>query len=169
MTALLQRAQAKPAAFWELPPMAASDLIFVLWLLHLQPQNAASVATRVRLPEDLKAAIVSANRLRTEKDLGRLKPSQLVARLEREPMLALYALSIAIGNSAPSKRLELFAKKLRSVHPRTDGKTLQSAGLKPGPAYKQILLRLRAAWLDGEIRNARQEQVLLESLLREYR
>lgn len=169
LAALLKRGQAKPAAFWELPEFATSDLAFVLWLLHLRPVDAAAVATRLRLSEDLKAAIVSASRLRMEKRLVRIKPSQLVTRLEREPVLALYALGIATRGSALSRRLEAFAQKLRHIQPRTNGNALQHAGLKPGPAYKHILSRLRAAWLDGEIRTRRQEQALLEQLLHEHR
>lgn len=168
LPALLKRTHAKTAAFWDLPPFSPSDLAFVLWLLHLEPESAGAVAERIRLPEYLKSIVVSASRLRLDRRVAKMAPSALVARLEKEPMLAIYALHIAYRGSALSKRLEAFARKLRHIYPHTDGNTLQRAGLEPGPAYKQILTRLRAAWLDGEVRNARQERALLEGLLREY-
>lgn len=167
--AFFNRAQRKPPTYWDLPLLEPGDLRFVIWLMHLPQDRAAPVATRLRLSENLKDAVVSASRLQREKDLVGLTPSKLVARLEKQPMLALYALHLAAQGTVLSRRLEAYAKKLRHVQARTDGNALQRAGLKPGPAYKLTLARLRAAWLDGEVRTAQQERALLEELLDEYR
>ena len=64
--------------------------------------------------------------------------------------------------------LQKYALKWRHISAHTNGYMLQQLGLKPGPAYKRILDRLRAARLDGEVRTVEQEKALLERLLREY-
>lgn len=49
--------------------------------------------------------------------------------------------------------------------PLTTGYDLQALGIPPGPVYRQVLSRLRDAWLDGEVSTADQEQNLLHTLL----
>ncbi len=51
------------------------------------------------------------------------------------------------------------------VKPFTNGEDLLQRGLKPGPNYKWILSRLRAAWLNEEITTVEQELLLLETVL----
>jgi tRNA nucleotidyltransferase (CCA-adding enzyme) len=41
--------------------------------------------------------------------------------------------------------------------------------LPPSPAYKEILWRLRAAWLDGQVKNDEEERRLMEKLVEEAR
>jgi len=43
---------------------------------------------------------------------------------------------------------------------------LKKRGLKPGPKYAEILRRLRAAWLDGEVKTEEEEEKLLSNLIR---
>jgi tRNA nucleotidyltransferase (CCA-adding enzyme) len=58
-------------------------------------------------------------------------------------------------------------KDWRWVKPVTTGDDLKVRGLKPGPAYAQILQRLRKAWLDDEIKSYTDELALLETLIKE--
>jgi tRNA nucleotidyltransferase (CCA-adding enzyme) len=51
------------------------------------------------------------------------------------------------------------------VRSHTNGHSLRALGLEPGPQYRRILERLRAAWLDGEVSSAEQEDALLRILL----
>lgn len=156
----------KPASYWELPDFTESHLAFVLWLMFLSPRTAASIAERLRFETPLRTAIVSAAQLRVEvRMLVSLPPSQLVAGLEREPMLAVYALFLMHEGKALGKKLDQFARRLRHVRPHINGNELRKLGVPPGPTYKKILARLRAARLDGEVRTARQERALLETLL----
>jgi hypothetical protein len=41
-------------------------------------------------------------------------------------------------------------------------------GLRPSPAYGQILSALRSAWLDGDIQTYEEEQALLNQLISQY-
>jgi tRNA nucleotidyltransferase (CCA-adding enzyme) len=53
------------------------------------------------------------------------------------------------------------------VQSTVDGERLRELGLAPGPAYKEILGALRAAWLDGELDSTDDEQLMLTSLVKE--
>jgi hypothetical protein len=41
----------------------------------------------------------------------------------------------------------------------------RARGLEPGPKFKEIFTRLRAAWLDGEVGSEEEEVKLLGTLL----
>jgi tRNA nucleotidyltransferase (CCA-adding enzyme) len=61
--------------------------------------------------------------------------------------------------------LNQYLTEWRHIKPYTTGYTLQQRGLEPGPRYKEILSRLRAAWLDGEVQNEEEELKLLGDFL----
>jgi tRNA nucleotidyltransferase (CCA-adding enzyme) len=46
-----------------------------------------------------------------------------------------------------------------------DGHTLKALGLPPGPVYRQVLARLRAAWLDGQVESPQEEELLLKKII----
>jgi hypothetical protein len=54
----------------------------------------------------------------------------------------------------------------RKVQPVTSGDDLRARGLPPGPRYRELLTRLRNAWLDGEVHSAAEELALLDELLK---
>lgn len=169
VSALFKKARLVPAAFWELSPEAHARLPFVLWLMHLPFAKVELIVERLRFDKELATAALAAARLRpTLSALRKVSASELTARLEKQPLLAVYALYLCEPSSATRKTLLTFASKLRFVQPRTTGETLQHRGLKPGPMYKTILDALRAAWLDGKVTTTKQEQALLKKLLDEY-
>lgn len=157
-------------ASWNLGAFVPSDLGFILWLMDVAPADIADIAKRLSFRADLREAIIAAAQLQTMKTKLRTLPvSKMVELLEKMSTLAVYAVYLPNQGSVVAERLKLYVSKWRKIHPHTDGNTLRKLGLKPGPTYKRILSRLRAAWLDGEIRSANQEQVLLEKLLNEHR
>ncbi len=169
--ALLAKADNKPPPkIWSLTESSAANLSFVSWFLHLPPKVVDRITTRLRFTADLHSAVVAAPRLLAEsKNLRPLPPSRLVARLEKEPILAIYALFLEYKGKPLAKVLQNYAKLWRHIQPHADGNTLRKKGLRPGPAYKQILSQLRAARLDGKVRTAKQESALLEKLINERR
>jgi tRNA nucleotidyltransferase (CCA-adding enzyme) len=153
---------------WGLEIDAQRRLAFVLWLMFLPAIAAEQIADRLRFDGELSAAVIFAARLRPElAKLGKLKPSEFVARIEKQPLLALYALFLIARGTPAASKLSRFAREWRYIQPRTDGEALRKMGLKPGPIYKTLLGRLRSAWLDGSVRTAKQESVLLKQLLDE--
>jgi tRNA nucleotidyltransferase (CCA-adding enzyme) len=65
--------------------------------------------------------------------------------------------------------LRLYVTKWSDVEPITTGDDLRKMGLKPSPAYGQILDALRDAWLDGEIDTVEEEKQLLAELISEIK
>jgi tRNA nucleotidyltransferase (CCA-adding enzyme) len=159
-----------PVKYWGLSSFSAVDLGFIFWLLPFSSGDISAIAHRLSFRAELREAILSASNLFTSRSkLGKLKISQLVENLDRKPLLAVFAVHVALQGGSFAKKLALYARTWRHVRPKTNGDHLRRRGLKPGPAYKKILNRLRAAWLDGELYSAKQENSLLEELLLEFR
>ncbi|HML21060.1 MAG TPA: CBS domain-containing protein [Aggregatilinea sp.] len=95
-----------------------------------------------------------------------LPPSAVVALLEPLDEVGWLAAWAAAPTAQARRAIEQFAREWQFVRPSIDGRSLRAlTGLKPGPAYGPLLRRLRAAWLDGDIDSAEDEQALLERLV----
>ena len=143
-------------------------LIYTIWLLRLPVDRAGKVADRLKLPANHKRAISAACELRQDlAELYSAEPSQIVTRLESTPALARYAIYLTSPDPAARQILERYTYVWQKISPYTTGNDLQAIGLPPGPIYRQILGRLRSAWLNGAIASREQEQTLLDELIRE--
>ncbi len=157
-----------PAPVWGFGPTVSGlplrqVLGYALWLLTLTPAQVEALQARLGFPSTVLKAVRAANRL--ESDLASLagaRPSKWVERLAGLPLVAVYAVYCASGESA----LYEYAARWRNVHPHTNGNTLKRLGLPPSAAYAVLLRRLRAAWLDGEVDSFEAEKRLLDALLR---
>jgi tRNA nucleotidyltransferase (CCA-adding enzyme) len=109
----------------------------------------------------IQAASILKTRIRS---LAAEPPSVWTFVLDEYPRLAVYAVYLALSDDASRRALESYALTWRHLHATISGATLKQLGLPPGPRYQLILDRLRAAWLDGEIKSGAQEQALLEQL-----
>lgn len=98
--------------------------------------------------------------------LARLKRPSTVYRLLKpvpEP-----ALRIIASESLPpvAHTIATFLDRLAAVEPMLCGKDLAGLGIRPGPAYRTVLGRLRDARLDGLVRTREDELALARRLLR---
>jgi tRNA nucleotidyltransferase (CCA-adding enzyme) len=142
------------------------QVAYLLWLLRLPVEQAVSVASRLKLRSDLRRAIQAACRLWADlRTLRGSPPSKVVDRLEDVPALAIYAVYLASDQPDLCASLETYVLRWRHITPTINGTELRRRGLRPGPAYRVILEKLRHAWLDGEITSPEQEAALLEALL----
>ncbi len=160
-----------PRDFGELPDIAHLSkrraLGYLVWLLPLPLKNLRAISKKLRFPAGLKSALLITRELCDElPDLKDAKNSAWVERLDGIPSLALYAASLCPIDEDLRFALMQYLAKWRFVEPKIAGKDLQERGLQPGPRYKEILMKLRAAWLDGEVKNAEDEAELLERLLK---
>lgn len=96
---------------------------------------------------------------------GARRPSALDALLTPASDEVLVTLWAAASTASAREAIVTYACRLRYIRPITNGAALRQRGLRPGPLYRTILTALRAAWLDGEVTSAEQEQALLEHLL----
>lgn len=141
-------------------------MAYLVWLLRLPPDKAGGIANRIRLPGGLQEQLASASLLlRDIEPLPQLPPSQAAARLDVVPESALYAVYLLLPDGPVKDTIFAYISGWKHIQPITNGDDLRILGVPPGPAYKDILTRLRAAWLDGEIRDAAGEQALLSSVL----
>ncbi|GAB4540719.1 MAG: hypothetical protein Fur002_07890 [Anaerolineales bacterium] len=135
-------------------PEKRLSLKYLLWLANLSAEESAAIAQRLDFNAELRAALSALIQMRRE--LPRLEnssPSVWTFFLEKFPPLAVYALWLIGKQTALKKFLTLW----RGIKPAMNGNDLKARGVPPGPRYKQILTRVRAAWLDGELNNAEEE------------
>jgi tRNA nucleotidyltransferase (CCA-adding enzyme) len=139
---------------------------WILWLMHLPGQDIEFLNERLHFSADLlkilhSAALLNANLTAV---VG-LRPSKVVEFLESYSIKALEVLSSAVQDKEIKNILMKYLSEWWHVKPKTTGHDLKKRGIPPGPKYAETLRRLRAAWLDGEVKNEEEEQTLLNKLI----
>jgi tRNA nucleotidyltransferase (CCA-adding enzyme) len=143
-------------------------VIYGLWLVRLDPTQIKSVCDRLKHPSEGSGDILAANKLISLlDDICTLKPGQATEILDEYPLRSIVISYLAVGDNNSRQLLNEYFVRFRFVHPNMNGNDLRANGLPPGPVYRQILTRLRAAWLDGDIHTVEQEKELFEQLIRE--
>ena len=153
----------------EFGDFAAPDILslrqtlgWCLYLLPLNPSEVDSVAERLAFPAVLTKAARGASALFADlPSFAGWKPSQWTFHLDDLPALSVYAAWLATSEPA----LREYLTKWRKIRPVTTGADLIARGLEPGPKFKEILTRLRAARLDGEVKSEEEESGLLGRML----
>lgn len=87
------------------------------------------------------------------------KPSVLTENLSRLPPEWLAVLSALSGNTG-RRRIRLYVSRWSQAAAPATGDDLKAWGIPPGPAYPNILRKLRAAHLDGDIKTRAQARQL---------
>jgi tRNA nucleotidyltransferase (CCA-adding enzyme) len=139
---------------------------WLLWLMHLTDQEIEFINDRLHFTVELLKLLRSAALLETNLPALRgLKPSQVVELLEGYSIKALEVFSIALQDEEQKNVLNHYLSEWWGKKPVTTGHDLKRLGIPPGPKYNEILRRLRAAWLDGEVKTGEEEKRLLDSIL----
>ena len=140
---------------------------WILWLMHLTGQEIESVNKRLHFTADLLKLVRSASLLNTNRTaVVGLKPSQCVELLEGYSLRAIETVYHVIPDEEIKNVFSKYLSEWRHVKPKTTGHDLIKHGFPPGPKYTEILHRLRAAWLDGEVKNKEEELMMLANLMR---
>lgn len=143
------------------------NILWAVWLMDLSQAAIRSVGKRLQFTAGtLKAALAAADIFQQLDRLAGLSPSKCVEILDRLPEAAVYAAAGSAADGKPRVMLESYLSKWRYLQPATTGDDLKTRGVPPGPQYRDILRRLRAARVDGEVRSDEEEFRLLESLLK---
>lgn len=161
-----------PDPGWRLPAQVAHmptwrALAYLAWLGGLPVETARETAGSLRLPAVLIEALEQVCRLPAElTKLAALPASQVMLRLEGVPVIALCSLQ---GFPLSAQAAEIIRKHLidwQHVQPVTNGEALRHLGIPQGPAYREILTTLRAAWLDQKVNSPAEEKLLLAELVK---
>jgi tRNA nucleotidyltransferase (CCA-adding enzyme) len=141
-------------------------LAYLVWLLQLKCKECLDIAERFHLNNQIVDALKRAMRLWNEfYSLAELRPGELAERMQDLPPIAGYALFLLCTPGKLKTALEEYFMRWYKFSPVTDGNRLKALGLEPGPRYSEIIRRLRAAWIDGEITSPEQEETLLKEIL----
>jgi tRNA nucleotidyltransferase (CCA-adding enzyme) len=134
---------------------------WILWLMPLSAYDIEVISRRLDFPALLTKSAQAASSLLAElPTMVAWRPSQWTFHLEKLPPISIYAVYLMRREPA----LHEYLVHWRNVKPTITGHDLKARGLEPGPRYAEILHQLRAAWLDGEVKNKNEELKLLEKL-----
>lgn len=92
---------------------------------------------------------------------GRHANSRIVELLADIRIEGLLYLMAAARRTHVKKAISLYLTTLRQVEPALSGNDLIKMGYAPGPQFKKILTTLKAARLDGQVRDKKEEIALL--------
>ena len=150
----------------------STDSCALGWCLLLSDAGeraAKAIAERLGMTKtrtrELGATARLANNLDQLAD-RQIRRSQIVRLLDGVPEISLQACWLLLEDLPAA--IDVIANYMltwRHQRPTITGDDLIAMGLPPGPRYKQILERLRSAWIDGEIASTDEERTLLEGLL----
>jgi tRNA nucleotidyltransferase (CCA-adding enzyme) len=142
------------------PSSLRADLLFVYWLSVLPVTDRFPIRKEER---DAAEAVAGFGKLEPRLKRKR-RPSEVykILRSTPEPALAVLA---ALETGAVSANIRAYMDNYSKVRIATTGADLRGAGLKPGPAFREILDELLFARLDGRIRSVTEERALLVKLV----
>jgi tRNA nucleotidyltransferase (CCA-adding enzyme) len=144
-------------------------IAYALWLIRLPKTHISGIIKRLRFPRITKDLICDSSQLWCDlQKFSDAKASDYLTRLEKIPNLVIYSTYLAIDNPAHKSALKNYVTQWKNISPYTTGHDLAARGLEPGPAYKEILTKLRTAWIDGKVNNQPQEIEFLERILTNY-
>ena len=155
----LGRALTTPA--WSGPVWDGLEAGLALWLAPLAPELRQRTLRRLGLRGAPARRVAGWPRLRERAARGlraargRGTIDALLAPLREEELIALFASS----DAAARRRIARFAGEDRARRPPLDGSDLVTLGLR-GPEVGRALARVRAAFLDGQVRTREEALVL---------
>jgi tRNA nucleotidyltransferase (CCA-adding enzyme) len=138
------------------------SLNYLLWFMDSPVEVIKYHSKRLDFTSELTETSLALVRLKKElASLADAKPSKWTISLEKVPLIAVYALWLVSNEPA----LKEFLINWRHIKATITGADLKARGIPTGPRYKNILSQLRTAWLDGDVKNDKEEEELLNTLL----
>ncbi len=147
-----------PVADWQLSAVPEPDALYLALLLYGAPDARVSDAL-ARL--NVNRAVGEAVRQAVSLSIIGGSPSEVVAGLDSLDELAVIAAWVLHGHDALGHYLATW----RFIRSEITGNDLIGRGLSPGPQFREILWQLRAARLDGAVKDVLGEKALLEKLI----
>lgn len=144
-----------------------AELYWHLWGALLHPADLEAICQRLLIAGKLRESLLRAAHIvaHTEKLAGDVRPSQVVNLLNNTAEIELLAAWLVIDDPQARDNIRRYWLEWQHIWPVTSGNTLREMALPPGPCYSKILKRLRAAWLDGEVRDEASERDLLHHII----
>ena len=126
----------------------------------LTQQQRWALARRLRLTRPQRQPLIDAGAawrraLARLTEAGQRPAPSAAARALDDLCLGAVLVGLAELEGGPAEVVQDYLRRGRWVTPTVSGRDLAELGLTEGPAVGEVLARLRAAWLDGEVRDAR--------------
>jgi tRNA nucleotidyltransferase (CCA-adding enzyme) len=146
---------------------------FAALLAPLDPPSAKAISTRLNLPSketELIQQVAESRALLKNLSDQALSLSQFHTQAKSLPPPAL-TLAAQVEALSPAQQtfLNTYLTRRASLRLHTNGQTIATLGLSPGPKYKEILFQLECAYLEGQITTAEEERAFLAKLISEQR
>lgn len=129
-------------------PLELEALYLALLLRGADAALAAAALERLAVSRATFEAVTGALRL----DLTGERPSEVVAQLDTLSLAGV--VSAYVARPETRARVDAYLSRWRHIRAKLTGDDLVALGLAPGPDFRRILSRLRAARLDGEVDEA---------------
>ncbi len=162
--------QVKHRPIWPLPSDFDSwhTLTFALLTCSLDKDTLEIIGQRLMVSRANRDKLEAIRRGYEQLDrLKTLSPSEITFSLEGLNQIGWLACWILASDAETRRSIEQFVNVWRHIKPTLDGNTLLKMGMKPSPQMGKLLHNVRAAWLDGEIQNADDEQRYVRQYLQE--
>ncbi len=138
-----------------------------VWFSALPLQTIAELGDRLLLSGKTLRGIESTAVLRHEFPVYKhRKHSETAFFLDQIPVSSLYCYSRFCASREEAGLIREYLMKWRFSAPVSSGRDLIRMGFGSGPVIRHILKRVRAAWIDGEVRTAEDETELLGRIRR---
>jgi tRNA nucleotidyltransferase (CCA-adding enzyme) len=93
-----------------------------------------------------------------------VKPSQVAQILDQVPPVCLALFPIVSRDATALERVQRYRTEWSQIRPLLTGDDLRRMGVPRGPLYRQILMALRMARIDGELHTLEEERELAKQL-----
>jgi tRNA nucleotidyltransferase (CCA-adding enzyme) len=148
-----------PLPAWLLAhPLPLDSIYLALLLRRAAPTQVETVLDRLTVTRAILDAVTGALGL----SLTGHKPSEVVEQLDRLTLDA--TLTAFVAQPQIRDRVDAYLSRWRHIRAIMTGDDLVALGLSPGPSFKRLLARLRAARLDGLIHDEAGELALVRGL-----
>jgi tRNA nucleotidyltransferase (CCA-adding enzyme) len=130
--------------------------------------ESAGITARLALrrPQaDAVRAIPMVRRVESRLAAKSLRSSRIAGVLAPFPLPAVWALAAMAGSERVRERALDYLRRLRRVKPNLNGDDIVALGAKQGPEIGDVLSRLKAAKLDGDVRTRGDEEQMARELI----
>lgn len=143
------------------------NVTYSLFMLRNSEEDAKDLAARLKFPASLRRSIWNARRLwNNRKEFYTASISRIVDIFDDIDRVALYTTYIAADDESFRVKVEKYITEWQFIIPTITGRHLRTLGIPPGPDYHHILKNLRDAWLNGEIKSASEESMVLKNIVK---
>ncbi len=150
----------------EIAPRAVATAYWPLVTWHVASSATEPVVARLALTRRQADAVRALAALRGRTPIPGASPSETASLFAAQPAAAVWALAAA-GSSAAREQAHAYMARHRNVRPLLRGDDLLALGVPPGKPVGEVLARLRAAKLDGQVKTrADEERLVRDSLAR---